>query len=95
MFMGLGDIVIPSLLVISASSFIDHGGIFFGLRAGLWVALGTIIGIMGGFIILMHFVNKGRPQAGLPLLNSGAIIGYLLSYLIVIRDFAFGINLDF
>jgi presenilin-like A22 family membrane protease len=37
--------------------------------------LGTILGL----IVLMRAVIKGKPQAGLPFLCGGAILGYLLS----------------
>jgi len=33
---------------------------------------------MGGLLVLMRMVMKGRAHAGLPLLNGGAIGGYLL-----------------
>jgi presenilin-like A22 family membrane protease len=41
----------------------------------------------------MYFVGKGNPQAGLPLLNSGAIIGYVVSYVLVFNELSLGINL--
>jgi len=41
-------------------------------------ALGTIIGSLAGLVVLLWFVNKGKPQAGLPPLNGGAIIGFLI-----------------
>ena len=73
-FMGLGDIVMPGILV--AAVYHSPGG---GLQLALSVMLGTII----GFIVLMTFVIKGKPQAGLPCLNGGAIAGYLIaSYLL-------------
>jgi presenilin-like A22 family membrane protease len=73
-FMGLGDIVMPGILVES---------IYYSDPNGLSVAIGSIIGTLIGFIILMRFVITGRPQAGLPLLCGGAIIGYLItSYLL-------------
>jgi presenilin-like A22 family membrane protease len=95
MFMGLGDIVIPSLLVISALSFLpsSEGGL--GIANNLLVSIGTMIGILIGFTVLMRFVMKGNPQAGLPLLNSGAIGGYIITYLLVFGDFGFGFNLNF
>jgi presenilin-like A22 family membrane protease len=43
------------------------------------VALSVLAGTLVGFVILMTFVIKGKPQAGLPLLCSGAILGYLIS----------------
>jgi presenilin-like A22 family membrane protease len=69
MFMGLGDAVIPAILVVSAMTFLPG--------AGSWaVALTTLAGSFVGFLVLMGFVLKGRPHAGLPLLNGGAIVGF-------------------
>jgi presenilin-like A22 family membrane protease len=39
----------------------------------------------------MRYVLKGNPQAGLPLLNGGAIIGYVVSYAIIYQNMTFGI----
>lgn len=72
---GLGDIVMPGILVTSVFSNIA--------TSGLLIALSVIIGTLGGFIALMFFVLKGDPQAGLPLLCTGAILGYLVSSLIL------------
>jgi presenilin-like A22 family membrane protease len=69
-FIGLGDIVFPGILVVAAYQNITNG---------LPVALSIIAGTLIGFLILMTFVIKGKPQAGLPLLCSGAILGYLIS----------------
>ncbi|MCX6689821.1 MAG: presenilin family intramembrane aspartyl protease, partial [Methanoregula sp.] len=33
--------------------------------------------------VLMYFVTSGRPQAGLPPLNGGTIIGFLLAAVLV------------
>ncbi|UCF08912.1 MAG: hypothetical protein JSW28_04275 [Thermoplasmata archaeon] len=95
MFMGLGDIVIPGLLAVSALAFLPATQSGVGITGNILVAFGTMIGILFGFSILMRFVMKGNPQAGLPLLNSGAVIGYMLAYLIVFGDFGFGFNLNF
>ena len=95
MFMGLGDIVIPSLLIISALTFLPSSSSTIGITNNVLVALGTMIGILVGFSVLMRYVLKGNPQAGLPLLNSGAIGGYLISYILVFGDLAFGFNLNF
>jgi presenilin-like A22 family membrane protease len=47
------------------------------------MAVSVLLGTLAGFIVLAAFVLKGKPQAGLPFLCTGAIIGYLLaSYLI-------------
>ncbi|MBN1860824.1 MAG: hypothetical protein JW840_05115 [Candidatus Thermoplasmatota archaeon] len=69
-FMGLGDIVMPGILVVATYHTIPNG---------LAVALGVLAGTLVGFFVLMTFVIKGKPQAGLPLLCSGAILGYLVS----------------
>jgi len=92
MFMGLGDVIIPGILVASAFNFLPEGTIL-GLDSSLVVALGTLVGAVVGFGLLMRFVLKGNPQAGLPLLNGGAIIGYLISYLLVYGDLSFGVTL--
>lgn len=78
MFMGLGDIVIPGSLAVSAMTFLEPGN---GptVESTIVAAL-TIIGGLFGFYALMHYVMKGRPQAGLPLLNSGAILGFAIGY---------------
>ncbi len=91
MFMGLGDIIIPGILVTSAFNFLPEKmiGDFSG---GLLVALGALLGAMIGFAVLMTLVLKGRPQAGLPLLNGGAIIGYGIAYLLVYESLSFGIS---
>jgi presenilin-like A22 family membrane protease len=68
---GLGDIVMPGILAVSAFSNLTNNG--------LLVALSVILGTLVGFAVLMRLVATGRPQAGLPLLCGGAISGYLIS----------------
>jgi presenilin-like A22 family membrane protease len=80
MFVGLGDLIIPGILSVSALTFSPpSGAAFLGLLSNQWVALSTIAGSAIGFLVLMRFVLKGKPQAGLPLLNGGAILGFLLA----------------
>lgn len=95
MFMGLGDIVIPSLLVVSALAFLPSSESAMGITGNMLVAFGTMIGILGGFSVLMRYVMKGNPQAGLPLLNSGALIGYFVTYFLIYQDYGFGFDLNF
>jgi presenilin-like A22 family membrane protease len=76
LFMGLGDAVIPTLLVVSANHFIEHDG-WISMPA-LFAAIGTLI----GFAALMYLVSKGKPHAGLPFLNTGAILGFIAGVLI-------------
>jgi presenilin-like A22 family membrane protease len=95
MFIGLGDIIIPGTLVISSFTFLPVEVGWLGLGTNLWVAILTLVGILGGFSVLMQFVLKGNPQAGLPLLNTGAILGFVVSYILVYQDFTFGMSLPF
>ncbi len=76
-FMGLGDIVMPGILVVA---------IYNNINSSLPIALSTIIGTLVGFAILMIFVMKGKPQAGLPLLCGGAIAGYIISSLVLFGE---------
>ncbi len=79
-FIGLGDAVIPTILIASAAFFrpgdaalLDVPGIALTVPA-----LGAMIGTIAGLLVLMWMVMKGRAHAGLPLLNGGAIAGYIL-----------------
>jgi presenilin-like A22 family membrane protease len=77
-FMGLGDAVIPTILVVSAN--LLPGSRMIGFIS--LPALGAMIGTFIGYLVLTFFIGKGKPQAGLPFLNSGAIIGFLVAMLI-------------
>ena len=85
-FLGLGDIVMPGILVVASFYNIPDNG--------LLVALSVMIGTLVGFAALMTLVIKGKPQAGLPLLCSGAILGYVISSLILFGELA-GLVLPF
>ncbi|MEN6396058.1 MAG: presenilin family intramembrane aspartyl protease PSH [Methanoregula sp.] len=77
---GMGDLIIPSVLVVSATVF--TGGIkYFGLFN--LPALGAIVGSVAGLAVLLHFVMSGRPQAGLPPLNGGTIIGFFIGWALI------------
>src|SRR6059058_6373980 len=83
MFIGLGDLIIPGIMSVSAFTFLTAPGrSFAGLAPNAFVALGTVLGSLVGFFFLMRFVLKGNPQAGLPLLNGGALLGFLLTNLL-------------
>lgn len=95
LFMGLGDVIFPGMLVISALTFLPGGGTILGIGDPMFVAIGTLIGGLIGYAVLMSYVAMGRPQAGLPLLNGGSILGYLISGLIAVGSAAvsFGITI--
>ncbi len=82
-FMGLGDAVMPTLLVVSANIFVKAGSYDLPLIGAVNIpAIGAIIGTLLGFTVLMGFVIKGKPQAGLPFLNGGVILGYVVGSMI-------------
>ena len=81
LFMGLGDVVIPCVLVVSALRFLDPVPAFAGLTGNLVVSLATLLGALAGYAVLMTLVAKGKAHAGLPSLNGGAIAGFLLALL--------------
>ena len=83
-FMGLGDAVMPTILVVSANVFLPLAypdlPLMFGsvVLPAVLAAVGTLI----GYAVLMVVVMGGKPQAGLPFLNTGAILGYVAGCLI-------------
>ena len=79
-FIGLGDAVMPTVLVASVAHFSDLPTLVPGLDAPL-PAVTAAIGMLAGLLVLMRLVAAGRAHAGLPLLNGGAIGGYLVGAL--------------
>ena len=89
LFMGLGDVIFPGMLVISSITFLpDYGPVVFDFwwepskpvhLGAMLVGMGTLLGGLFGYAALMTQVARGKPQAGLPLLNGGSILGYLIS----------------
>ncbi|WP_340820152.1 presenilin family intramembrane aspartyl protease PSH [Methanolobus sp. WCC4] len=81
-FMGLGDAIMPTILVVSANVFLVQKAESLGYIGFIsYPALGAMIGTVIGFIALSVLVMKGKPQAGLPFLNSGVILGYIVGVL--------------
>lgn len=95
MFMGLGDVIFPGMLVVSAVTWLPEGTLLLGVDATLWVGIATMLGGLAGYFVLMGYVALGRPQAGLPLLNSGSILGYLISTLLLLGAGALEFNITF
>jgi presenilin-like A22 family membrane protease len=76
-FMGLGDAVMPTLLVVSANVFVQARSYDIPFVGAMNIpAIGAIVGTFVGFAVLMGLVIKGKPQAGLPFLNTGVILGF-------------------
>ncbi|MFC6835982.1 presenilin family intramembrane aspartyl protease PSH [Halomarina ordinaria] len=81
-FIGLGDAVIPTVIVASAAFFLDTPSLGVpGLPALTLPALTAMVGTLCGLLVLVRMVMAGRAHAGLPLLNGGAIGGYLVGAL--------------
>jgi presenilin-like A22 family membrane protease len=93
MFMGLGDVVFPGILVVSAYVWLPTVPAFLGLGANLWIALGSFLGGLAGYALLMRVVRSGNPQAGLPFLNGGVLGGYALVYVLLLHNFSLGLSL--
>ena len=96
MFVGLGDLIIPGILAVSAFTFpplkpgatpadpwVPDIRIILGLPSNLLIALFVVFGCFVGFLALMRFVLRGNPQAGLPLLNGGALVAFVIMNLLV------------
>ncbi|HJJ39077.1 MAG TPA: presenilin family intramembrane aspartyl protease [Methanocorpusculum sp.] len=71
---GLGDMIMPGILVVSAQVFAS-GSEIFGVSLP---TLGALVGSLIGVILLAIPMKSGKPQPGLPLINGCAIIGFLL-----------------
>jgi presenilin-like A22 family membrane protease len=76
---GMGDLIMPSILVVSANVFLQGWRLFGILNLP---ALGAILGSLAGLGILLSYVASGKPQAGLPPLNGGTILGFLLGWVL-------------
>jgi presenilin-like A22 family membrane protease len=62
--------------VVSANVFMKSSG---------WISypvLGAILGTMLGHAVLSILVMNGKPQAGLPFLNTGVILGFFAGVLL-------------
>jgi presenilin-like A22 family membrane protease len=84
-FLGLGDAIIPTVLVISANWSI-HAPVLLSLGLNA-PALGAMLGTYIGFAVLMT-TSRDKPQAGLPFLNGGTVLGFLAGCALVgVRPF--------
>lgn len=78
-FMGLGDAVMPTMLAVSANAFLNVPRILGFVNVP---ALGSLAGTLVSYVALMYIVVElKKPQAGLPFLCTGSIVGFLLGCL--------------
>lgn len=94
MFMGLGDVVIPGTLIVSAFVWLPARVVFPGIGANLLAAIGALVGSLVGYAVLMRQVMRGNAQAGLPFLNGGAIAGYIVTYVLLFHNLSLGLSLS-
>ena len=87
LFMGLGDIIFPGMLVLSAVQWLETDSSFA-------IAMFTLAGSLLGYLALMSYVARGKAQAGLPLLNGGAILGYIIGGMIFIGTEIFNLGIS-
>ena len=71
-YIGFGDLTFPTLLVVSAKTFMN---VHYAVAGAM---IGTLVGVFG----LMHLTSRRKMHAGLPFLNTGAIIGFLIGLMI-------------
>jgi presenilin-like A22 family membrane protease len=72
-FLGVGDVVEPTILVVSAHIFLHNA----------YPVIGAMFGTLLGCIVLFTVAIKGNSaQAGLPFLNLGAILGFFAGSLL-------------
>jgi presenilin-like A22 family membrane protease len=71
----------PTVMVASAAFFSPAPSLGVPAIALNLPALASLVGTLCGLVVLLWLVLKGRAHAGLPLLNGGAIGGYLLGAL--------------
>ncbi len=70
LMIGFGDIAFPSILVVSSA--------LYGLSNFYAFAFLPMAGAVAGMITLYAFAK--RPAPGLPFINSGAILGFLIAF---------------
>lgn len=75
---GLGDVVIPGMLVASAAVHGPGDPVTVGGIVMTAPAIGAAAGVIAGLLALFTLFERGRPHPGLPALNAGAIVGYLV-----------------
>jgi presenilin-like A22 family membrane protease len=77
-YIGLGDVILPSTLIVSASVY-KCGGMLYILCPPVFL---SILGSFIGLFILLMLVRMGGAHAGLPFLISGTLIGYVVGCVI-------------
>ena len=77
--LGVGDVVIPNILTVSAQTFVNAPEIGPLKLPALTTLMGGLVGMA---VLIMVAERLKRAHAGLPFLNTGAIMGFLLGLLL-------------
>ncbi|WP_297026636.1 presenilin family intramembrane aspartyl protease PSH [Thermoplasma sp.] len=72
LMIGFGDIALPSIMVVSSAIYGISHILFF-----------TLLPLAGGLIgmAVLYFWNRDRPAPGLPYINTGTILGFLIAFI--------------
>lgn len=73
-YMGLGDVIIPSILIVSAQRFSEPQYILFFKVSAFTTLLFSLVALL----LLVILVEKRGVAAGLPVINSGAVLGFIV-----------------
>src|SRR5207247_1284901 len=80
MFVGLGDLIIPGILSVSAFTFLGPlSGSSAALPGSLLVAIGSVIGSLGVFLVLVWLVSNCGEQLCVLILMSHALLYALIT----------------
>jgi len=80
-YMGVGDVVIPNILVVSAQKFTNSPEIFSIKISALLTLIGGALGLT---FLLILIEKRGGAHPGLPYINLGSVLGFLLSGLLTL-----------
>ncbi len=73
LLLGFGDMVFPSIMVVASY--------LYGRTNPIPFLLLPLLGAIAGMSVLL-FTKVARPAPGLPLINGGAVSGFLIAYLV-------------
>lgn len=78
--LGVGDVLVPGLLVASGTQFLSANRVFWVLNAPV---VGALAGALGGLFGVEQLGRRlGGMHAGLPVLNAATLAGYFVGVLV-------------
>ncbi len=77
LMLGVGDVVVPNILTVSAQTFLNSPTVF-------WIKIPSLTTLLGGAIglsLLLIFAERFKgAHAGLPFINTFALIGFFVGF---------------